>query len=73
MKFIRNNPELTLLGCIISTIIIMFAVAGVMYLLGAIIMGWTWLTFSICIAISGTMIAIICVVVVCILDREERR
>ena len=73
MQLIRNNAELTLLAYLISTIIIMFAIAGVIYLLGAIIMGWAWLTFSICIAISGTMIALTCMIVVCILNRKERR
>ena len=66
-----EKSALIILGCIISTFIMMFAIAGGMYLIGNVLIGWTWLTFNICIAISGTMILGIGTIIIFILDRKE--
>lgn len=68
-----EKSALITLGCIISTFIMMFAIAGGMYLIGNVLIGWVWLTFDICVSFSGTLILIIFMIIIIILDRKEDR
>ena len=68
-----NNKTVSIIfGCIVAILITMFVIAGAMYLLGNILIGWTWLTFDICISISGTMIVVVGTIIIYILDRKDK-
>lgn len=68
----ENKIASTILGCIIASFLVLFATAGGMYLLGNILIGWSWLTFDICVGITGALILIALMIVICILERKER-
>lgn len=64
---------LNLLWYIMATFIIMLAVAGGIYLIGNVLIGWTWLTFDICVSFSGTLILIIFMILIIILEILEKK
>lgn len=63
----RNKGLLIILGGIISAFIIMLAVAGAIYLVGNIMIGWSWLAFDICVSFAGILILFVGMIVLCVL------
>lgn len=68
----NNKLAAVILGHIILTFIVMFLLAGAMYLLGNIMIGWKWLTFDDCVIVSGIMIMLAFTIVLFILDKKEK-
>jgi len=66
-----ENKITFILGFVISTFIVMFAEAGGIYLIGNIMIGWSWLTFDICFEITGVMVLIAFMIVIYTFDRKE--
>lgn len=69
----ENKVASTLLVQIITTLIMMFATSGAMYLLGNVVIGWNWLTFGMCVGITGATMTVVFTIIIIILDRKERR
>ena len=67
----KNKLLSTLLWHIILTFIVLFATSGAMYLLGNVIIGWTWLTFDICFTILGAVMVLVFIIIFIIFDRKE--
>ena len=67
-----SKQALITLGLIVATFATMFVLAGGLYLVGNIMIGWSWLTFEICVGIIGTLILIAGMILICILERKER-
>ena len=68
-----NKVASTILVQIITTLIMMFATSGAMYLLGNVVIGWNWLTFGMCVGITGATMAVVFTIIIIILDRKERK
>ena len=68
-----NKEALTILGGIILALIILFARAGVIYLVGNIMIGWSWLDFNLCISFSGVLTLIVSRIILIMMERNKRR
>ncbi len=67
-----NKQALITLGLIVATFATMFVLAGGLYLVGNIMIGWSWLTFESCIGVTGTLILIAGMILICILERKDK-
>ncbi len=61
----------TILAYIVLSFGVMFAIAGIMYLIGNVIIGWSWMTFDICVSLSGGLIILIGTIILIIFDWKE--
>ena len=61
----------TILAYIVLSFGVMFAIAGIMYLIGNVIIGWSWMTFDICVSLSGGLIVLIGTIILILFDWKE--
>lgn len=61
----------TIIADIILSFGVMFAIAGMMYLIGNVIIGWFWMTFDICVSLSGGLMVLIGTIILIIFDWKE--
>lgn len=69
----KKKLVLNLLWYIVATFIVVLALAGGMYLVGNVAMGWVWLTFDICFTFSAILILIIFMIIIIILELSEKK
>lgn len=68
-----NKEALTILGSIVLAFAILFARAGVIYLVGNIMIGWSWLDFDLCLNFSGTLTLIVTIIILIMMERNKGR
>ena len=67
-----KKSVLNLLWYVVATFIVMFAIAGMMYLIGNVLIGWSWMTFDICVSLSSGLIVLIGTIILIIFDRKVK-
>jgi len=67
----KEKLSVTILADIVLSFVVMFAIAGMMYLIGNVIIGWSWMTFDLCVSLSGGLIVLIGTIILIIFDWKE--
>ena len=67
----KEKLSITILADIVLSFVVMFAIAGMMYLIGNVIIGWSWMTFDLCVSLSGGLIVLIGTIILIIFDWKE--